>query len=37
VGLWVVCRPDLKDTVGLALGTIRSVLPGLSRSSIDEA
>jgi len=37
IGLWLVCRRDLKDTVGLAFGTIRSALPGLNRASIDNA
>jgi O-antigen/teichoic acid export membrane protein len=36
-GLWIFCRADLKDTMGLALGTVRSAIPGLNSPSIDEA
>ncbi|MCZ2109848.1 MAG: oligosaccharide flippase family protein [Dehalococcoidia bacterium] len=32
-GLWLVCRNDLRETVRLATGTIRSVTPRLQRAS----
>lgn len=33
LGLWIVCRSDLADTFRLALGSLRSVMPGLRRPS----
>jgi O-antigen/teichoic acid export membrane protein len=37
VGLWLVCREDLKDTIRLAGGTIYSAFPRLPRTSAEGA
>ena len=30
-GLWLVCRKDLRDTIGLAAGAVRTAVPALGR------
>jgi polysaccharide transporter, PST family len=35
VGLWIVCRDDLTDTISLAVATIRSAVPQLRRASAE--
>lgn len=37
LGLWTVCRRDLADTAGLALGSLRTALPRLRRPSAQAA
>jgi PST family polysaccharide transporter len=37
LGLWIVCRKDLADTAGLALGSLRSAMPRLRRASAQAA
>jgi len=37
LGLWITCRKDLADTVRLASGSLRSVLPRLRRTSAQAA
>jgi O-antigen/teichoic acid export membrane protein len=37
LGLWIVCRQDLADTAGLALGSLRSAVPRLRRPSTQAA
>jgi PST family polysaccharide transporter len=36
-GLWLVCREDLLDTVRLGTGTIRNIVPGIGRASVEGA
>jgi O-antigen/teichoic acid export membrane protein len=35
IGLWLLCREDLKDTIQLAAGTISSAVPRLRRPSAE--
>ena len=37
LGLWIVCRKDLADTVGLARGSLRTAVPRLRRPSAQAA
>jgi hypothetical protein len=37
LGLWIVCRRDLADTVGLARGSLRTAVPRLRRPSAQAA
>lgn len=37
LGVWVVCRKDLADSVHLAFGSCRSVVPRLRRPSAGTA
>jgi hypothetical protein len=37
VGLWLVCRKDLTDIVGLGVGSLRRVMPRLRRQATHAA
>jgi hypothetical protein len=37
IGLWLVCREDLKDVIRLATGAISGALPKLRRASPEGA
>jgi O-antigen/teichoic acid export membrane protein len=35
LGLWLICRKDLEDTIHLGLGAVRSAVPRLRRASVE--
>jgi O-antigen/teichoic acid export membrane protein len=37
IGLWLLCRKDLEDTIGLATGAVRTAVPGLGRAAAGSA
>lgn len=37
LGLWLLCRNDLTDTLRLAFGSLQSAIPGLRRPSVQTA